>query len=82
MHTGLYLYCQMYHMSTLSPRPEPLLRVLTDDPSPASTLGESITQEPRHEKPLPTLPSDELPNGGFHAWLQVAGAFFLSFNCW
>jgi MFS family permease len=22
------------------------------------------------------------PNGGFHAWLQVAGSFFLFFNCW
>jgi len=22
------------------------------------------------------------PNGGFHAWLQVAGSFFLLFNSW
>lgn len=22
------------------------------------------------------------PNGGFKAWLQVAGSFFLFFNCW
>lgn len=22
------------------------------------------------------------PNGGFFAWLQVAGSFFLFFNCW
>jgi hypothetical protein len=22
------------------------------------------------------------PNGGFRAWLQVVGSFFLFFNCW
>jgi hypothetical protein len=22
------------------------------------------------------------PNGGYYAWLQVAGSFFLFFNCW
>lgn len=22
------------------------------------------------------------PNGGWFAWLQVAGSFFLFFNCW
>lgn len=22
------------------------------------------------------------PNGGFYAWLQVLGSFFLFFNCW
>ena len=22
------------------------------------------------------------PNGGFRAWLQVTGSFFLFFNCW
>lgn len=27
-------------------------------------------------------PSDEPPNGGLHAWLQVAGSFFLFFNSW
>ena len=25
---------------------------------------------------------DAVPNGGLKAWLQVAGAFFLLFNCW
>ncbi|KAF2500643.1 MFS general substrate transporter [Lophium mytilinum] len=25
---------------------------------------------------------DSIPNGGFQAWLQVAGAFFLFFNSW
>ncbi|KAG9779526.1 MFS-type transporter dbaD [Exophiala dermatitidis] len=31
-----------------------------------------------------TSPADHAPppNGGFHAWLQVAGSFFLFFNCW
>jgi hypothetical protein len=36
--------------------------------------------------PLPTslVPIQSLapPNGGFEAWLQVAGAFFLYFNSW
>lgn len=27
-------------------------------------------------------PGDEPPNGGLHAWLQVAGSFFLFFNLW
>ena len=26
--------------------------------------------------------TDSVPNGGLKAWLQVAGAFFLSFNTW
>lgn len=25
---------------------------------------------------------DPPPNGGFLAWMQVAGSFFLFFNCW
>ena len=24
----------------------------------------------------------EIPNGGFTAWLQVAGSFFIFFNTW
>lgn len=27
-------------------------------------------------------PSDEIPNGGWLAWLQVVGSFFLFFNSW
>ena len=26
--------------------------------------------------------STEIPNGGFEAWTQVLGSFFLFFNCW
>lgn len=40
----------------------------TEDPVPVSDGG--------HDDPDPP------PNGGFNAWLQVAGSFFLFFNCW
>ena len=30
--------------------------------------------------PSPAPPS--LPDGGFTAWLQCAGSFFMFFNCW
>lgn len=33
-------------------------------------------QEQQQDDPGPP------PNGGFAAWLQVAGSFFLFFNCW
>lgn len=32
-------------------------------------------------KPVPSL-KDAIPNGGFTAWLQVVGSFFLIFNTW
>lgn len=32
--------------------------------------------EVKAEQPQPP------PNGGWFAWLQVAGSFFLFFNCW
>ncbi len=30
----------------------------------------------------PTSTASEIPDGGFVAWLQCAGSFFLFFNCW
>jgi len=32
--------------------------------------------------PIPEVFSDEIPDGGLVAWLQVAGAFALFFNSW
>lgn len=33
-------------------------------------------------EPQPPVPSNEPPNGGVKAWLQVAGSFFLFLNTW
>ncbi|KAM3075713.1 hypothetical protein ACMFMG_007844 [Clarireedia jacksonii] len=50
--------------------------------------GHGVSEMNRSEKyPIePTLMSEgeasAIPNGGFHAWLQVAGAFFFYFNSW
>ncbi|RMZ90982.1 hypothetical protein DV736_g1752, partial [Chaetothyriales sp. CBS 134916] len=54
-----------------------------------STLEEAIDAEAHADGPQIAIVGDEkysdpgpLPNGGFLAWLQVAGSFFLFFNCW
>jgi hypothetical protein len=39
----------------------------------------SSTPKPEVSKP-PLGP--DIPNGGFEAWMQVAGSFFLFFNSW
>lgn len=54
---------------------------LSDALSPAPVLesdGSEVENQPPKEPATPP-PS---PNGGLTAWLQVAGAFFLFFNCW
>lgn len=45
------------------------------DTLPPEESAVAITNE-RKDEPGPP------PNGGFHAWLQVVGSFFLFFNCW
>ncbi|OOQ89423.1 putative MFS monocarboxylate transporter [Penicillium brasilianum] len=40
--------------------------------------GSEVENQPPKEPATPPPP----PNGGLTAWLQVAGAFFLFFNCW
>jgi hypothetical protein len=74
------------------PDPEKLFSRLTPVPSSTSTIEEAIDAEAGFANvPLPqaattTKSNDDdpgpPPNGGFHAWLQVAGSFFLFFNCW
>jgi hypothetical protein len=41
-------------------------------------------EEAREELPsvVPKDPNHEIPNGGFKAWLQVLGSFFLFLNSW
>lgn len=46
-----------------------------DDSSPPAD-GTATNNTAAHDDPGPP------PNGGFRAWLQVAGSFFLFFNCW
>jgi hypothetical protein len=50
--------------------------------SPPVTVANSDGSEIENQTPKePTTPLPP-PNGGLTAWLQVAGAFFLFFNCW
>jgi hypothetical protein len=77
--------------------PEKSLPRLTPIPSNTSTIDEAIDAEaglsneadPRRQGAAADKASggDDRdpgppPNGGFKAWLQVAGSFFLFFNCW
>ncbi|KAJ5370752.1 Major facilitator superfamily domain general substrate transporter [Penicillium cataractarum] len=50
---------------------------LSSAPVPESD-GSEVENQPPKEPATPPPP----PNGGLTAWLQVAGAFFLFFNCW
>ena len=45
---------------------------------------ENDEEEAREELPsvVPKDQNHEIPNGGFKAWLQVLGSFFLFFNSW
>ena len=57
--------------------------------STESTLNEALDAEANYSQ-LQAVGADEQkfldpgppPNGGYYAWLQVAGSFFLFFNCW
>jgi hypothetical protein len=59
-------------------------------PSSTSTVEEALDAEAGYVRPpsggTPPKSDDNdpgpPPNGGFQAWLQVAGSFFLFFNCW
>lgn len=48
------------------------------EPRNSITLGEKQAEPVSHLAPV----GSEVPNGGFKAWLQVAGAFCLFFNTW
>lgn len=45
-----------------------------------SMQKELEVDQQEQSNPLPS--TDEIPNGGLVAWLQVGGAFFLLFNSW
>ena len=52
---------------------DPTLHVSPDD------AGSDVREVPITEKDHdPSAP----PDGGWYAWLQVAGSFLLFFNCW
>lgn len=55
----------------------------SDDQSPPSPSFEENDNDSEQSK-RPNLSPDPgpPPNGGFKAWLQVLGAFFLNFNTW
>jgi len=57
----------------------------TDD----NTIGKEEVVEDSTEEPIVKVKTNHsvnnissVPNGGFKAWLQVLGAFFLMFNTW
>jgi hypothetical protein len=64
----------------------PVSRVITNE----SAMDEAIDAEANIEAPTTATDSTTEktsdpgppPNGGFAAWLQVAGSFFLFFNGW
>lgn len=73
--------------------PEKNLARLSPVPSATSTVESALDaeaglgNEPSPGTPVTTKDHDAddpgpPPNGGFKAWLQVAGSFFLFFNCW
>jgi hypothetical protein len=78
--------------STNRTDPEKSFARLTPIPSSTSTVEEAIDAEagftnvpPTQSAGVKTADGDDPgppPNGGFQAWLQVAGSFFLFFNCW
>ena len=63
---------------------------LTPVHSSGSTLAEALDAEASITRPPPDTAVDSEkgedpgppPNGGFQAWLQVLGSFFLFFNSW
>lgn len=58
--------------------------------STSSTIDDALDAEANYAPGPPTTATDPEkendpgppPNGGSRAWLQVAGSFFLFFNCW
>jgi hypothetical protein len=71
--------------------PEKSLSPLHPVPSTTSTVDEAIDAEARYATNPPAGPTSSKiddndpgppPDGGFQAWLQVAGSFFLFFNSW
>ena len=62
---------------------------LTTVPGSGSTLEDALDAEANVHIPHgPATDAEKQddpgppPNGGFQAWLQVLGSFFLFFNCW
>lgn len=58
----------------------------TTDPMAANASVETVVEPDSNVLPTKDEVKEEQPepppNGGTLAWLQVAGSFFLFFNCW
>jgi hypothetical protein len=52
----------------------------TDNSTSSDENGTDPNEIPA-QTPTPER-SNEIPNGGFKAWIQVLGSFFLIFNSW
>ncbi len=53
------------------------------DVEPGDNPEENDLETPANEPPAPAAWSPPpVPDGGFQAWLQVAGSFMLFFNTW
>jgi len=56
-------------------------RLMEDKKTSDTTLvpsGQDVEANPSGKMETPDVP----PDGGFRAWLQVAGGFFIFFNIW
>jgi len=47
-----------------------------------NTGEKTDANEPKNDTPAIKPQASDIPNGGFVAWYQVLGSFFLFFNCW
>lgn len=69
------------------PRPDTnSSRTQTEDTlRPTTPVEDALNAEgpsPSEAKPPKEPEVEPPPNGGLNAWMQVAGSFFLFFNCW
>jgi hypothetical protein len=78
------------NMDSELPLKEPPTSRLSQDSSDNSAYGFPIVKAPHtcqgvseNGGSLPSkVPASSIPNGGFNAWLQVAGSFMLFYNSW
>lgn len=58
--------------------------IVVDDTEKTDIDATQVENGHAKEEPVETLEasSNKIPDGGFFAWLQVAGAFCIFFNTW
>ena len=57
-------------------------RLQSRPPSPDDVQSDAQSDVQSEIGPVPAAIADDIPDGGWIAWLQVAGAFALFFNSW